>query len=215
MKPRALDLFCKAGGASEGLARAGFEVVGIDIEDQPNYPYQFYQMSTFDVTPEYLNEFDFIWASPPCQGFTAYKRRNNHVKPCLNLIPETRELLSKFKGGWVIENVEGAPLLSPITLCGSMFGLDVKRHRLFESNFPIDPLKCNHKVWTPRFPPATNRTNLRKTVEVGVYRIPLETQKKAMGIERKISLVELSNAIPPSYSEHIAKCFLRRAQCLK
>ena len=105
---------------------------------------------------------------------------------------------------YVIENVVGAPLESPIMLCGSMFGLDVQRHRLFEASFPMLQPECRHEIWKPRFPSATNRTNLRKTIEVGVYRIPLETQKRAMGIDRKITLTELSNAIPPAYSEWIA-----------
>lgn len=206
---RALDLFCKAGGASEGLVKAGFSVVGVDISPQPNYPYPFIQANVLDID---FSNFDFIWASPPCQGFTAY-RRNGKVGEYPNLIPAIREKLKGFKGGWVIENVEGAPLENATTLCGSMFGLDVKRHRLFESNFPLRAPACRHEIWTPRFPPATNRVNLRKTVEVGVYRIPLETQKKAMGIDRKISLDELSNAIPPAYSkfianEYIKKCYL-------
>lgn len=203
----AIDLFCKAGGASEGLVNAGFSVIGVDIEPQPNYPYDFVQSDVFDFYKSHqkiFKEAGFIWASPPCQAFTAYKRSKN-VKDSPNLIPQTRNLLSSLSVPYVIENVVGAPLRADLMLCGSMFGLDVKRHRIFELNFKIDQPRCNHSTWTPRFAPASNRVNLRKTVEVGVYRIPIEIQKKAMGINRKITLSELSNAIPPQYSEYIGK----------
>ena len=92
-----------------------------------------------------------------------------------------------------------------------MFGLDVRRHRIFESSFPVTPPRCNHAAQTPRFPPATNRTNLRSTVEVGVWQIPIETQRKAMGIDW-MNLRELSQAIPPAYSEFIARSFLEGNQ---
>lgn len=197
----ALDLFCCAGGASDGLSRAGFGVMGADISEQPEYPYTFMHGNALHMLERNLRQYDLIWASPPCQAFTAYKRRKDHVKPALNLIPETRAMLRAAGVPYIIENVPGAPLENPITLCGSMFGLDVKRHRIFECSFPVTPPKCNHDVWTPRFPQATNRTNRRKTVEVGVYRIPLETQRKAMGVDRNVSLNKLSQMVPPAYAE--------------
>lgn len=153
--------------------------------------------------------FDFIWASPPCQAFTAYKRRPGHVRERANLIPPTRARLESSGILYAIENVPGAPLLNPVTLCGSMFDLDVRRHRIFETNFTLSPPKCNHAAQTPRFPQATNRKNLRSTVEVGVWRIPLETQHKAMGIDW-MRLETLSQAIPPAYSEFIGKAALRK-----
>ncbi len=196
-KHRILDLFCCAGGASAGLVRAGFDVVGVDIEPQPEYSFTFVQGNALAYP---LDGFDGIWASPPCQGFTAYKRRPGHVRPRENLIPETRARLIASGLPYIIENVEGAPLENPVTLCGSMFGLDVRRHRLFETSFPLPQLACNHARQTPRFACATNRVNLRKTVEVGVYRIPLAVQRAAMGIDW-MSLGKLSQAIPPAYSE--------------
>ena len=200
---RALDLFCCAGGASRGLVDAGFEVVGIDREEQLEYPFRFIRRDVLNLEPAELRSYDLIWASPPCQAFTAYKRRPGHVAEALNLIPETRALLRSAGVPYIIENVEGAPLESPVRLCGSMFGLDVQRHRIFETSFPVAQLACDHKRWFPRFPPATNRTNLRKTVEVGVWRIPLETQREAMGIDW-MSLEKLSQAIPPRYAEWLA-----------
>jgi DNA (cytosine-5)-methyltransferase 1 len=129
------------------------------------------------------------------------------VKPALNLIPATRSILEGLGVPWVIENVPGAPLVDPVQLCGSSFGLDVRRHRIFESSFPIEAPPCDHdlhKQRGARFPPASNRRNLRRTVEVGAWRIPLEVQQKAMGIDW-MTRKELSQAIPPAYSEFIAK----------
>ena len=183
-----------------GLHQAGFEVVGVDINPQPNYPFEFHQGDAlcFDVSG-----FDLIWASPPCQAFTAYRRRANHVGESPNLISATRELLNGSGALWVIENVPKAPLIDPIQLCGSSFALDVRRHRHFEANFSIEPVPCDHDWQTPRFAPATNRKNLRRTVEVGVWRIPLAVQQKAMGIDW-MTREELSQAIPPAYAKHIA-----------
>lgn len=203
---RALDLYCCAGGASDGLRRAGFTVVGVDREDQPEYPNAFYRVDVTTIGPDFLRRFAFVWASPPCQAFTAYRRRTDHVRPALNLIPQTRELLRAAGVPYVIENVPGAPLESPITLCGSMFGLDVRRHRIFETSFPVAAPACRHELQAPgRFAGATNRAkNSRATVEVGVYRIPLETQRKAMGVDRPVSLGELSQMVPPVYAEFLA-----------
>lgn len=110
-----------------------------------------------------------------------------------------------------MENVPGAPLRSPITLCGSMFGLDVRRHRHFETSYPLQQPRCLHQKQTPRFPPATNRTNLRSTVEVGVWRIPLDVQQRAMGIDW-MPVEKLSQAIPPAYSEWLAQQWLAQQE---
>lgn len=196
---RLLDLFCGAGGAAMGYARAGFTVVGVDIKPQPRYPFEFIQADALDFD---VSGFDAIHASPPCQAFTAYKRRPNHVGEYPDLIWPTRQRLIASGVPYVIENIPKAPLLNPIQLCGSSFGLDVRRHRLFESSFPMLAPPCDHGWQTPRFPQATNRKNLRRTVEVGVYRIPLAVQQWAMGIDW-MKLDELSEAIPPAYTEWI------------
>lgn len=198
-----IDLFCCAGGASDGLTRIGATVRGVDCEPQPEYPYQFMQQDVLTLTPEHIRYADFVWASPPCQKYTAYQRRPDHVRPALNLIPQTRELLRAAGVLYCIENVPGAPLENPFTLCGSMFGLDVRRHRIFETNFPVVVPPCRHPK-EARFPGATNRAkNSRATVEVGVYRIPLATQRKAMDVDRPVSLGKLSQMVPPAYAEWI------------
>ena len=201
--PRLLDLFCGAGAAAMGYHRAGFEVVGVDIESQPRYPFDFHQA---DALAFPLDGFDAVHASPPCQFASAYRRRKGAQGDHPNLIPQTRERLEVTGLPYVIENVPTARayLIDPVQLCGSSFGLDVQRHRLFESSVALMAPPCDHGWQTPRFPPATNRTNLRSTVEIGVYRIPLALQQVAMEIDW-MTLAELSQAIPPTYTEHIGR----------
>lgn len=209
LKFRVLDLFCGAGGAAMGYSRAGFEVVGMDIVPQPNYPFEFHQGDALDVLESFGSEVavcDAIHASPPCQFATDYKRRPGYVKPSSNLIPATRELLQESGLPYVIENVLRAHshLRQPVAICGVSLSLDVRRHRLFETNFPLLVPPCSCGNWKEkRFPGATNRAeNSRRTVEVGVWRIPLEDQLAAMGVDW-MTREELSQAIPPSYTELI------------
>lgn len=206
MRPILLDLFCCAGGASMGYYRAGFRVFGVDHKPQPHYPFPFFQSDALEFAARHAWHFDAVHASPPCQWGTAYARRPDHVKDSPNLIAETREVLSGKGVPYVIEQPEhGRPhMLAPVMYCGSSFGLDVRRHRLFESNVGLLSPACDHSWQTPRFKPATNRTNLRRTVEAGVWRIPLDVQQKAMGISW-MTREELSQAIPPAYTEHIGR----------
>jgi DNA (cytosine-5)-methyltransferase 1 len=151
--------------------------------------------------------FDVIHASPPCQSFTAYRRRGDGVGDGYpDLIARTRAMLKRTGLPYVIENVEGSPLRNPVKLCGTGFGLDVQRHRLFESNVPLMGMPCAHGRHAARFPGATNRgENTRRTVEIGVWRIPLEVQKRAMGVDWHVTLEELSEAIPPAYTEFLGQ----------
>jgi DNA (cytosine-5)-methyltransferase 1 len=217
-RPVLLDLCCGAGGAGKGYQNAGFEVIGIDIKSQPNYRGDYFVQGDAMLS---LRRFDDLWrqynvagihASFPCQSFTAYRRKGHGVGDGYpDLIAEGRELLEAIGLPYVIENVEGAPLHDAIRLCGSSFGLDVRRHRLFECSFPIMAPPCNHAWQTPRFPAATNREpNSRRTVEVGVWRIPLDVQQRAMGIDW-MTLPELSEAIPPAYTEYVGRFLLRAA----
>ena len=199
-RPWLLDLFCGAGGASVGYDRAGFDVVGVDIEPQPHYPFTFYQLDAMTFP---LDGFDAIHASPPCQKFTAYRRRGGGVGDGYpDLIEPVRERLEAIGVPWVMENVARSPVRPLVHLCGSSFGLDVQRHRWFESNVPMMSPPCAHGLQKPRFAHATNRKNLRRTVEIGVWRIPLPVQQKAMGIDW-MTLDELTEAIPPAYTEYI------------
>jgi DNA (cytosine-5)-methyltransferase 1 len=214
-RPRLLDLFCGAGGAAEGYRRAGFEVVGVDIEPQPRYPFEFHRadaMPLLTFLPEggyipgsdwYLEDFAAIHASPPCQKFTAYRRRGDGVGDGYpDLIAPVRERLERSGLPWVMENVARSPVRPHVLLCGSSFGLDVQRHRWFETTVPMMSPPCAHGLQKPRFAHATNRTNLRRTVEIGVWRIPLAIQQAAMGIDW-MTLDELTEAIPPAYTEYI------------
>ena len=226
-RPKVLDLYSCAGGAGMGYRRAGFDVYGVDKDPQPRYPFAHHVGDALTVLAvlnsggtvpfthpdgrvEHLGLLDFtaIHASPPCQRFTAYRRRGAGVGDSyLDLIEPTRMELERAGLPYVIENVAGAPLEDAVMLCGSSFALDVRRHRFFESNVALNAPACDHSWQTPRFKPATNRTNLRRTVEVGVWRIPLDVQQRAMGIDW-MELRELSEAIPPAYTEHLGRQML-------
>lgn len=204
---RLLDLFCGAGGASVGYYQAGFdEIVGVDIVPQPNYPFTFIQADALRP-PVRLEDFDLIHASPPCQHFTRYR---NVVKDITaryeNHLPATIDMLDGYPH--VIENLRGAPMRGDVELCGSMFGLDVRRHRWFQASFPILSPPCNHKGWTRQFKPSSTRKNLRYTIEVGAWDEPLERQKAARGVDWPITVRELSEAIPPAYTRFIGEQFL-------
>jgi len=156
-KPKVLDLFCKAGGCSRGYAMAGFEPTGVDIEKQKRYPYEFIQADAMEILrdQDFLKKFAFIHASPPCQRYSVTKHLSNGKHP--DLVGPVRELLLATGKPYVIENVVGAPLIYPVRLCGSSFGLDLRRHRLFESNLLLVGKSCRHKWQTPRFPPSSLR----------------------------------------------------------
>lgn len=196
-RPRLLDLFCCAGGAAMGYHRAGFEVVGVDIEPQPNYPFKFHQADALEFAREYGHGFDAIHASPPCQAFTNAWKINRNVHP--DLIAPVRGLLQASGKPYVIENVEGAPLHQPLMLCGGMFpGLRVYRHRLFEASFPAAP---------PVHPPHVAKlTKMGRPPRGGEFMHVVgnfsgaEQARAAMGIPW-MTRDELREAIPPAYTE--------------
>jgi DNA (cytosine-5)-methyltransferase 1 len=217
---RALDLYCKAGGATRGLQQAGFHVTGVDLVTSPRYcGDEFQPNNVLNLIPGWIRaKFDFVWASPPCQFATALKHMHN-AKPHENLIHWTRDLLFASGVPYVIENVEGARehLRNPITLCGSMFGLGaqgcrLERHRLFEASFPLVAPPCRHDDrpvigiyggHARRRAASAGGRGTRDAWEGGHRAAASE----ALGIDWA-TLGEMSEAIPPAYSHWIAQQWL-------
>ena len=211
MKFRIADLFCKAGGGAMGYHRAGFEVIGIDTEPQKNYPFKFYQA---DAITYPLKGFDAVHASPPCQKYSALVT----MHPGQNypdLIDVTREKLKKSGLPYIIENVETSPLSKSsdlfgshgVLLCGSMFNLGcergyLKRHRIFETSFPLPQLHCIHRGRA-----------------VGVYGHGGCSKKHRMLYKKEAAEAmqinwmnrdELAQAIPPAYTKWIGEQLMKR-----
>ncbi len=209
-KYRLLDLFCCAGGAAKGYQQAGFEVVGVDIDQQPNYPYKFIQADALTLSPEFLATFDAIHASPPCQSYSDLAKRNGNADAWPRLIDPVRDMLIKTGLPFVIENVEGAPLRNPIVLCGTMFlGLRVLRHRLFETNFKVTapPHGKHPKVHTfdKRKSHYGKTDDMIDFVQVtGGGNCSIAAARDAMGIDW-MTKGELNEAIPPAYTKHIGE----------
>ena len=217
MKPRLVDAFSGAGGSAKGYQRAGFYVVGIDIAPRPHYcGDEFIQSDALKMLADldWLAGFDAVHASPPCQGYTQFSNLNaerwgNRVEHPM-LIEPVRELLDATGLPYVIENVQGAPLRKDLMLCGSMFGLRVRRHRIFETNWSVGGAPpCHHqddsiaiygsmdgrRVWTRK-----NGTELRAARTIG-------QASEAMGIDW-MTWNEIKEAIPPAYTEFIGKQLL-------
>jgi DNA (cytosine-5)-methyltransferase 1 len=206
-----LDLFCGAGGASEGYVRAGFEVTGIDIKHGKRYPHKYIRGDVRDyLNPEFLNQFDVIAASPPCQTHSITQHlRNAQGKTTakIDMIPETRQALIESGKPYIIENVQGSPLINPITLCGSAFNLKVRRHRLFESNITLEGSLCKHKE---QGKPVGIYGSMRDQIPNGGHTAKtMDEAKEAMGIDWMI-WGELVESIPPIYTEYIGKQIISR-----
>jgi DNA (cytosine-5)-methyltransferase 1 len=200
-RPRLLDLFCCAGGAGMGYHRAGFEVVGIDIDPQPHYPFELHQGDALKYLLEHHHEFDAFHASPPCQAWTLAQRIQGNEHP--DFVTATRSAFELIGKPWVIENVEGAPLRSPITVCGASFpGLRVYRHRLFESNVPLTAPP--HRAHTAPIRKMGRRPEPGEFMHVVGNFSGAALAREAMGIDW-MTRDELREAIPPAYTEHIGR----------
>jgi DNA (cytosine-5)-methyltransferase 1 len=202
-----LDLYCCAGGAAKGYDDAGFDVVGVDVNPQPHYPYEFIQADALEVLADkaFMALFDAAHGSPPCHDHTPLSALSG-LDGTGRLLAATREGFQAASIPWVIENVPGAPMRADLTLCGGMFGLRTYRHRWFELSGSLGlvsvPYHPPHRALT-----ATKRRRERWaegwhvsiTGDVGVYVGP-----EAMGIGW-MNGAELSQAIPPPYTEYVGR----------
>ncbi len=209
-RPKLLDLFCCAGGAGMGYYRAGFEVVGVDLTSQPNYPFHFIQGNALALGDKFLGGFDVIHASPPCQSYSDLAKRNRNADDWPRLIEPVRRMLERTGRPFIIENVEGAPLIDPVVLCGTMFpGLRVIRHRLFESNLPLvpgehqrHPLVFTHDKRKGHYGKLDQNTAFVQVTGGG--NCSIANAKRAMGIDW-MTKNELNEAIPPAYTEFLGR----------
>lgn len=213
MRPRLLDLFCGAGGAAVGYHRAGFDIVGIDIAPQPNFPFEFKQADAMNLEHDSLLGFDAIHASPPCQAYSDLAARNGNRDAWPQLIEPVRELLEDTGLPYVIENVEGSPLINYIVLCGTMFeGLRVLRHRLFETNFPIvAPAHGKHPLVHTL---DKRKRHYGKTCEwkdyvqvTGGGNCSIASARDAMGIDW-MTKKEINESIPPTYAQFVGETLI-------
>ena len=224
-KPLVLDLFCGAGGVSVGIHRAGFNVVGVDIADQPNYPFvrykgdaiQFLQSFIRGNSPIISDDVAWIWASPPCHYYSwASAKHRNKGKKYPGLIGQTRALLQQTEKPYIIENVAGAPLKNKKMLCGLMFNLGVNRHRYFESNVDLKTPKhvdCRGRIVRGEAYTVAGHGGNSKSFKLNDWRgamgidwmnkRPVEYGNRGKGIVGNRE--DLCESIPPEYSEYLAR----------
>lgn len=195
-RPRLLDLFCGAGGAAMGYHRAGFDVTGVDLADQPRYPFTFHRG---DAMTWPLDGYDVIHASPPCQHYSTATGAGRVNHP--DLYAATVARLDAAGAVWVVENVVGAPTGWAVILCGSMFGLRVRRHRTFEASIMLLAPPCDHRAQgTPlgvygnggggRYP-GHGGTKAHRHEYAGLLEMPWATPREAV------------QAVPPAYTEYV------------
>lgn len=225
-RPRLLDLFCCEGGAAVGYDRAGFDVVGVDLEGRfkKRYPFEFHQGDAIEFVKEHGHEFDAIHASPPCQRYSITNASRKHDYP--DLVGPTRDALKATGKPYVIENVVGAPLVNPVQLCWTMFftpgsvkdddgtPLQMFRHRLFESNVPLLEPACSHE---PGMQVAGSYGGARKDkhearhVRHGGYVPSKQVQQALLGIDW-MTLHGMYQSIPPVYAYAVGSTLRRHLE---
>lgn len=225
-RPRLLDLFCGAGGAAMGYARAGFDIVGVDITPQPRYPFTFVQADVFELLTGGITDWtgiDAVHASPPCHGHSSLASIHGDRNNTNWMLGAIRERLETSGLPWVIENVPGAPMPGAITLCGTEFGLTaldsddvtlyLKRHRLFESSVPIwgaGGCSCKRATIGGNYGGGWGGSRARERLRAGRrggYVPQMPQREQLMGIDW-MQRDELAEAIPPAYTQFIGEQLL-------
>lgn len=201
---KALDLFCCAGGASMGLNQAGMDVTGVSFVEEPEYPFKLIVEYAEKLDIEFIKQFDFVWASPPCQLYSWSAKRWTNIQR-VDLVDPIRQILLKTGLPFVIENVLEAPIRRDLVLCGEMFGLKVIRHRAFECHGfkPEQPKHIKHK--------GTVKEGCYVTVagHGGDGKASLRSWQEGMGINWIKNKKSLAEAVPPAYAKYIAEEFLK------
>ena len=209
-RPKLLDLFCGTGGASMGYSRAGFDVIGVDINPMPNYPLEFHQGDALEYLKAHWFEFDAVHASPPCQASATLTKGTNAGREYPQLIPATRAALLATGLPTVMENVQGSDLRRDLTLCGEMFGLGVIRHRYFEVNFPVvQPKHVAHRGRVAGMRHGEWFTGPYFAVYGdGGGKGTVAQWQAAMGIGWTNVRKEIAEAIPPKFTEFVGSQLL-------
>lgn len=203
-RPLLLDLFCGAGGAAMGYYRAGFDVIGVDIVPQPNYPFP---MIVADAMTFPLGRVDAIHASPPCQDHSVLQSPRHGTRW---MLAATVDRLAANGQPWVVENVGGSARTMGgqwSVLCGSSFGLGVRRHRLFRSSALLLVPRCRHDLQPAPVDVTGGGPDYARLQRRGVPNRKPETlhaARVAMGIDW-MTRSELSQAIPPAFTHLIGE----------
>lgn len=206
-----LDLFCCCGGAGMGLSNNGKnKVIGIDITNDHDYPFEFANSDVFDLPLSWFKHFDLIWASPPCQVYT-WSTRKDRKEKFPDSVAKTRDLLKKTGKPYIIENVQGAPLRKDLMLCGEMFGLRVLRHRIFEiEGFTVmQPPHIKHRK------PVDDIHSYYACVSGhggDSYSFKMDDWMNAMKVYHIKKKNHITQAVPPAYADYILRYFTMQVQ---